>query len=103
MSRRDRKIQTEILSKISLKASELAYCAKKSDLFKKFKRDRIRVVMYLSINSEAQVEKFKLDDKPYPEDFANCAFNIIDLIAYPRVKSHELIEVEQPFIFSKKQ
>jgi hypothetical protein len=102
MSQRERLIQTEIISKISAKAPLLAKCAKQSQLFEKFQQDRVRVVMTLTINSDQQIERFSLDRTDYPEDFSNCAFQIVDLIAYPSIENHELIKVEQPFIFSKK-
>ena len=102
MSKRERVIQTEILQKISSKAPQLAECAKNNELFKQFDSDRVRVVMNIAINSEKQVERFKLDRQDYPEPFVNCAFQIIDLISYPKIENHEVLEVEQPFIFSKK-
>ena len=102
MSKRERVIQTEILQKLSLKAPQLAECAKKNELFEKFGVDRVRVVMQLSINSERQVERFKLDRTDYPESFVDCAFQVVDLISYPKIENHELLEVQQPFIFSKK-
>ena len=102
MSKRDRLIQTEILQKLSLKAPQLAECAKRNQLFESLKSKRVRVVMQISINADRQIEKFKMDDPNYPESFVNCAFQIVDLISYPQIENHELLEVEQPFIFSKK-
>jgi hypothetical protein len=99
---RERKIQTEIISKISGSSDQLAKCSKESDLFNKMKIERIRVLLYISINSKGQIEKFKLDDKQYPDDFSECVFKIVDLINFPKIQNNELIELEQPFIFSKK-
>ncbi|MFT6630947.1 MAG: hypothetical protein ACJAS4_000891 [Bacteriovoracaceae bacterium] len=99
---RERKIQSEIISKISVKAPNLSNCASDHKIFAHFKEDRIRVVLSISINNKGLVEKFKLDDKPYNEDFVECMFKVIDLISFPKIKNHELIELEQPFIFSKK-
>ncbi len=102
LSKRERVIQTEILQKLAQKGSQLAQCAKENKLFEKYDSDRVRVVMFLSINSEKQLEKFKLDKPDYPEEFVNCAFQVVDLISYPKIENHELLEIEQPFIFSKK-
>jgi hypothetical protein len=99
---RERKIQSEIVSKISAKAPKLSSCARKHKIFQKFKEDRIRVVLSVSINNNGLVEKFKLDDKEYTEGFVECMFKVIDLISFPKIKDHELIDLEQPFIFSKK-
>lgn len=102
MSKRERVIQTEILQKLSQNAPQLAECAKRNKLFEAVGSERVRVVMHLSINSDRQVEKFKLDNPSYPETFVNCAFQVVDLISFPQIENHELLEVEQPFIFSKK-
>ncbi len=99
---RQRKIQTEIVSRLSAQSARFAKCAKEADLFKKLKQDRIRVTLHLSINAQGQIEKFKLDDKDYPDTFSECVFKIADVIHFPKIEDHELIELEQPFIFSKK-
>lgn len=99
---RERKIQSDIVSKISGKAPNLSACAKKHKIFDHLKQERIRVVLYLSINNKGLVEKFKLDEKEYSESFTECMFKVVDLISFPKIKNHELIELEQPFIFSKK-
>ncbi len=99
---RERKIQSDIVSRISSKVKKLSRCSKSAKIFKHLNADRVRVVLYLSINSQGHIEKFKLDDKAYPEKFANCVFKVLDLISFPEIKNHEIIELEQPFIFSKK-
>lgn len=98
---RERKIQSEIVSKLTNKSKKFSKCSRRSKIFNHFDSDRIRVVLHLSINSKGNVERFKLDDKNYPEKFANCIFKIVDLIKFPKIKNHEIIELEQPFIFSK--
>lgn len=100
--KRERELQTKIISEINQQSFKLAECVKNSQLFNKFKQDRIRIVLFLSIDSRGQIEKFKLDDQKYPEAFSECAFKIIDSITFPKLGHHELIELEQPFIFSKK-
>lgn len=99
---RERKIQTTIIKSISSKSKQLSKCAKDSSLFTELDKTRVRVVLHLAINSQGQIEKFKLDNKNYPEDFSECVFKIVDLIVFPKIKNHEVIELEQPFIFSKK-
>ena len=99
---RERKIQTEIISRLNAKSAQFASCAKQTKIFDHFKQQRVRVVLHLSINSEGQIEKFKLDGKDYPNEFSECIYQIADLIRFPKVDNHELIELEQPFIFSKK-
>ena len=102
LRQRDREIQAQIISKLKLNAQDFAGCVKSNDLFNKLNKERIRVVMFLSINSKGQVEKFRLEDQKYPHNFSECIFNLVDAISFPEIKSHELIELEQPFIFSKK-
>jgi hypothetical protein len=97
-----RKLQTNILSLLNQNSSKFAKCAKKSDLFKILKQERIRVVMLLSISSNGQIESFKLDNSEYPSIFSECVFNVIDLLSFPKNKLNKLVELEQPFIFSNK-
>ena len=66
------------------------------------KQERIRVVITLAINSNGEVEKFKLDKVTYPNGLSECFFTTIDLIAFPKFESHDLVELDQPIIFSKK-
>jgi len=99
---RQRKIQTEIISKIKGNSERLSSCAKDAKLFEIFKKDRVRVVLHISINNKSQIEKFQLDDQQYPEKFSECMFKVVDLINYSKIKDNELVELEQPFIFSKK-
>ena len=98
---RERKIQTQIISSLSQQSGELAKCVKSSNLFEKFNTNRLRLTLYLTINSDGLINKFKLDEKPYPTVFSECVFNKIDKISYADIKENELIELEQPFIFSK--
>jgi len=99
---KERKLQTQIHAQISEKAAEFRQCAVQNQLFKQFDKKRIRVVLFLEISANGAVEKFKLDDSKYPEKFTDCIFNTIELIAFPKFDSHELLTIEQPFIFSKK-
>ncbi len=99
---RERKIQTDIISRLNQKADQYAKCAKENKVFQKLKQERLRVILHLSINAQGQIEKFKLDNKPYPNNFSECIFKITDTINFPKIENHELIDLEQPFIFSKK-
>lgn len=98
----NRDIQTKIVNILNSKSPEFSHCAKKSDLFKVFDQNRIRVVLFISIDEKGLLRKFKLDDKIYPESFANCIFQVADLSIFPKLKESQLIEIEQPFIFSEK-
>lgn len=99
---KERKLQTEILARINEKAPSFGQCAKKSAVFDKLDKKRIRVVLFLNIKPNGSVEKFKLDGNNYPEDFTNCFFQTVELIQFPKFDSHELIKIEQPFVFNKK-
>lgn len=100
---RKRKIQTEVVRTLTDRAPELSKCISENDLFEKFQTDRIRILVYLTINSKGQVEKFKLDEQKYPNEFSECIFQKIDSVSYPKIKEHEVLNLEQPFIFSKEQ
>lgn len=100
---KERKLQTKIVSKITEKASKFGQCAKKTKLFDELDQKRVRVVLFLDINANGAVEKFKLDGNDYPEPFTSCVFETVELINFPRFDSHEVIKVEQPFVFSKKE
>lgn len=99
---RERKIQTEIIARINEQAKKFSSCTEQSELFQKLDAKRVRVVLNLSINANGQIEKYHLDNKKYPQDFADCMYKVLDLISFPKIKEQELIVLEQPFIFSKK-
>ena len=99
---RQREIQTEIISKMTEKSPEFSKCIETNQLFTKFNTKRVRIVIFLSIDSRGQIEKFKLDQKKYPNEFSECIFTTLDTVSFPKIKNHELIELEQPFIFSAK-
>lgn len=97
-----RSLQTEILNKITSKSSEFAVCAKNGKIYQKLGRSRVRVVLHINIDSHGVLEKFQLDDKEYPSEFADCVFQTLELISFPSNKENKLVDIEQPFIFSKK-
>jgi hypothetical protein len=98
----ERELQTKIHAKITEKAPRFRQCALDSKLFTQLNNKRVRIVLFLEISPAGAVEKFKLDKTEYPEKFSNCIFNTIELIAFPKFDSHEILKIEQPFIFSKK-
>lgn len=98
---REREIQTEILSNLTQKSEDFSTCVKKNDLFNKFNTSRIRIVVKFLINSNGQVSQFQLDEKKYPKEFGECIAHTIEQITFPSIKGHEVIELQQPFIFSK--
>ena len=97
-----RHLQTEILNKITSKNKQFASCARNSDIYKALGASRVRVVLSLNINKHGELEKFQLDDQSYPMEFSDCVFETLELISFPSNKLDKMIEVEQPFIFSKK-
>lgn len=101
-SSREREIQTDIVVNIREKSPQFAKCIKSNNLFSKFQKERIRLVVFLAIDSKGHIEKFQLDDKKYPNEFSECIFKVVDSVSFPKIKNNELIELEQPFIFSKK-
>ncbi len=98
---RERKIQTEIISKLTAQGPNLAKCVKNSNLFEKFGVQRLRVKIFLTIGSNGQIQKFALDEQKYPNEYSECTFSIVDTIGFPKIDKNELIELEQTFIFSK--
>ena len=97
-----RDLQSQIYNSISSKNEDFGKCAERSQLYKKLKQDRIRVVLSLDINYNGELEKFQLDDKDYPSDFSDCVFGVLELVNFPKNSQKRIIEVEQPFIFSKR-
>ena len=96
-----RTLQTKILSKLAKNAPKFSECAQNTDVFKDQNAQRLRVVMHLSLSNKGSVESFKLDRSDYSTEFSECLFNVIDLMTFPKNKLGQIIEVEQPFIFSK--
>jgi hypothetical protein len=99
---REKDIQNEILSNLTEKSPQFSDCLKSNQLFKKFNTKRIKLVIFLTIDSKGHIEKFNLDEKKYPNLFSECIFNVVSTISFPKIKNHELIELQQPFIFSLK-
>lgn len=98
----ERKTQTKLVQKINAKAKDFAKCAKESDIFKKLEMSRVPVTLYLEIEKSGSLSKFQLDNKNYPSEFIDCVFNTVELIQFPKLESHDLIKLEQPFVFSSK-
>lgn len=96
-----RDLQSKMLRALNEKSPEFANCAKESDLFRALGNDRIRVVLDLDINAKGQVEKFKIDNQQYPRKFVDCMFAVADIIIFPKLESDQVVELTQPFIFSK--
>jgi hypothetical protein len=96
-----RELQSEIIRALTTKTEDLGQCAKKFNLYDNFNTESIRVELNLTLNAKGQVEKFQLDEQNYPEKFADCMFNVVDLIAFPSLKKDEVIELTQPMIFRK--
>lgn len=99
---RARDLQTDIIAKLSEKTPQIGNCARGAKLKDIFKTNRFRIELYLTLNSKGQIDRFKLDDKNYPNEFVECVFRVVDLIDFPKLKEGESIELTQPFIFSQK-
>ncbi|MBD65006.1 MAG: hypothetical protein CME62_07350 [Halobacteriovoraceae bacterium] len=98
---KDREIQTQLHQILAEKSSDFAKCAKSSEIFEHFKSQRVTTTLFLDINPQGQLDKFKLDDKEYPDSFVNCVFDIVELLEFPRFDEQEVIELEQPFAFTE--
>ena len=96
-----RELQTKIIQKISDKSSQFQKCAQKHKIHEHFKRNRVKTSMILTINHKGLVDKFRLDEKLYPEKFANCMFKVVDIIIFPKFKEGDLVNITQPFTFLK--
>ncbi|MCO4755112.1 MAG: hypothetical protein KC478_11565 [Bacteriovoracaceae bacterium] len=98
---KERDLQSQMLRALNDKSVDFATCAKKHGLFEKLGSDRIRVELILDINSKGQVEKFQIDNQSYSNEFVDCMFSVADLIAFPKLKKGEMVNLTQPFIFSR--
>ena len=98
---KERDLQSKMLRALNDKSAEFASCAKKHKLFTKLGNDRIRVELILDINSKGQVEKFQIDNQSYSNEFVDCMFGVADLIAFPKLEKGEMVNLTQPFIFSR--
>lgn len=96
---KERKLQTEILNNIKEKEDNFSQCAKKEDIFKHFKSERVRVELIVTLNYQGQIETFKTDNKRYPDSFMECIFNILDNTQFPKLNEGEAVQFTQPFIF----
>lgn len=96
-----RSFQTKTLNLITKNAENFGKCAKNSNIFKN--SSRMRVVMFLSINSSSKLESFRLNKTEYSQKLSECFLNIVDLLDFPKNNMGRTIEIEQPFIFSDKQ
>lgn len=98
---KERKLQTQILSKVTQKSPQFSKCAKDNDIFKHFKSDRVRVELIITLNHLGQIESFQTDEKIYPDKFMDCIFNTLDNASFPKLEDGEAVQFTQPFIFRK--
>ncbi len=96
-----RSLQSETIRSLTAKNVTFGKCAKAADIFGHFKKERIRVELQLTLNEKGQIDKFQLDDKNYPNAFVDCLFQTVDLIIFPKLGANEVIQLNQPMIFSK--
>ena len=95
-----REIQTEIIHKIREIAPKLGECVKNSDVYSTLGVERVRIVAEIHINPNGQLDQFKLDQNIYPQSLGECFYKNLDQIEYPKFKEYDLIQIDQPFIFS---
>ena len=96
-----RALQSDIIRSLNSQNKTFSRCAKATNIFDHFKKERVRVEIQLTLNAKGQIDKFQLDDQNYPNDFVDCLFQTVDLIIFPKLESNEIIELNQPMIFSK--
>ncbi len=97
----ERAFQSKMIQALNSKTSDFANCAKRNRLFDAFKKERVRVEMKLDIGDDGKVERFQIDNKPYPSKFADCMFTVAESISFPAPNKGEVVELTQPFIFSR--
>jgi hypothetical protein len=97
---KERELQTQIIHALNQKVADFGVCAKKHELYNLFNSQRIRIELQLRINHQGQMDSFQLDNKPYPEKFVDCMFNVADLIIFPALDKGEVVELTQPIIFT---
>lgn len=98
---KERTLQSKMIRALNEKTENFAGCAKNHNLFKALKQDRVRVEMDLSIGSAGKVEKFQIDNKPYPNTFVDCMFETAESISFPKLNKGETVQLTQPFIFNR--
>lgn len=97
----ERAFQSEMIRALNSKTPMFADCAKRHKLFEKFKSERVRVEMKLNIGKNGDVERFQIDNKPYPSKFADCMFAVAESVKFPAPEEGEVVELTQPFIFTR--
>tara|TARA_B100001971_G_scaffold215195_1_gene260176 strand:- start:1380 stop:1742 length:363 start_codon:yes stop_codon:yes gene_type:complete len=100
---RDKKrdLQSKIIRLISEKNKRYAACARENNIFKVTGKNRVKVDMQLTLNSDGKINKFEIINNMFADKFVDCMFNVTDLIAFPKLSENEVIELTQPFIFKK--
>lgn len=97
----ERTLQSKMIRALNEKTPQFAQCAKNHNLFSSLKKERVRVELLLNIGSKGRVDRFQIDNKPYPSDFVDCMFKTSEEIEFPKLKSGETVQLTQPFIFTK--
>ena len=97
-----RSYQTDIMIAINEQGSAFSQCATKHNIYETLKATRIPLTLHLTLSSKGEIEKFRLDEKDYPAEFLDCFFATLELIKFPKNDKFKSIEIQQPFIFSKK-
>ena len=96
-----RDLQSKIIRLLSEKNKRYASCARKNNIFKVTGKERVKVDMQLTLNSDGKINKFEIINNKFSDKFVDCMFNVTDLIAFPKLDENEVIQLTQPFVFKK--
>lgn len=96
-----RKLQTQILQKITTRTTSFSECAKKTNVFDNLNLDRVRVELNVTLNNRGEIQKFQTDSQKYPDKFVDCLYGILDKISFPKLEKNEVVKFTQPFIFKR--
>ncbi|MBL7664908.1 MAG: hypothetical protein JNM93_07220 [Bacteriovoracaceae bacterium] len=65
----------------------------------KTENSRIKIIIYLTLNSKGEVVKFWTNDKNNKKsELTNCMINVLENIKFPELGG-SLWQIEQPFVF----
>jgi len=96
-----RDLQSKILRLLASENKRFAKCATNYNIFSTTGKTRVKVDMQITLNSDGQVNKFEILNNIYSDKFSDCMFKVTDLIDFPRLEENEVVELVQPFVFSK--
>lgn len=96
-----RDLQSKIIRLLSDQNKRYAACARDNNIFKVTGKERVKVDMQLTLNSDGKINKFEIINTKFSDKFVDCMFNVTDLISFPTLDENEVIQLIQPFVFKK--